>query len=500
MTNPLDDLLGTKPAEAETPPAQPPAPTGNPLDDLIGSKTQAATKPGDASRPYLDRTSDIPGDIADQFTEGLGTVAGAPGKIFGTEDKNEWESLVPQMMKNGYSEARAKDIARKIQSREGVWNIPAGLAQSAFSWLFGPVRSMISRPIEEKTGFPKEVTEFGAGMLMGRPKFVKKMPDSPMASQLRDASNASYTVAKSLPIELKESSIARIGHTIENDLMSPSHSFRETTAPKTFKFLEELKTPSGGTIADIDSVRRILGGVSREVNARGGRTEDAKAARTAISMLDEHMTKFTPKDFHKGEHLLPDLNKTMNEARGDYAAHIRADIVEQAIDRAGRQAARSGSGANVENTLRQQFDRILNTPSLRNNYSKQELAMMREMVEGTTARNTARQVGKFAPTGVVSAAGSLGLGALVGGAKGMEALPLIGLASKKIADSAAHRTAQNIAETVGTRSPLYRSKTPSEEFVVPKKALGPVNDLVRRLKEESGKNSEPPPPYTGTGW
>lgn len=503
--NPIDDLFADKPeptttpqqtpAAIEPPPAiaAPQAKTGNAIDDLFGEKPPpAAVVP--ESRPYLDRASDIPGDIADQFTQGVSTVAGAPSKILGTEEKNEFDYLIPTMMKSyGLSEDQAKNEVRKMQVKSGVMDIPMGAAQSAYSWLFGPARSMISRPIEEKTGAPKELTEFGLGLVTGRPKMVKKMPDAPGAAALREAANSNYTVAKALPIEVKDSSVARIGHHIEADLSSPTHSFRPLTAPKTFKFLEELQNPSGGTIADIDSVRRVLGGVTREVNARGRRTEDAKAARTAISMLDEHLTNLKPTDISRNEHLLPDLLKEIGEARDNYAAHIRSDIIEQAMDRAGRQAAKTGAGHNIENTLRQQFDRVLNTPSLRNNYSKHDLSLIRDMVEGTTARNTARQVGKFAPTGVVSAAGSLGLGALVGGTKGMEVLPLVGLAAKKIADTAAHRTANRVAESIGTRSPLYRNTPSSDQFVVPKRALGPVNDLVRRIQEESDQNSQRQP-------
>lgn len=417
----------------------------------------------DDKKSYLSRALDIPKDISDEFSSGIDAIKGAPAKMAGT-GKNPYEALMPRMLEMGLPEDRAKALIDKMQFGSGLMDSITGPSQAVLSPIFGPVRSMASRPLEENLGIPKEATEFAAGLAMGRPRMrtaPRAGPLAPTAEELQRAAREGYRVADSLGIQFRPSAAPTIANQIEAALTSPAHgSYRPHTAANTFRELDYLRDNGAVHLADIESVRHNLGRIVRDgVNPIGERTADAGAASRAIQLLDDFVLNINPSQVTQTTaHLLPAMQGELTTARANYAAYMRANLIDRMIDQAGRQAGRSGSGANIENSLRQRFDSIINSPKRAQRYNDHELDMMREIVEGTATRNVARRVGKLAPTGIVSGAGSVGLGALVGGKAGMEALPLIGAASKYFADRAVRRSATRVADATRQRSPLFNDR------------------------------------------
>ncbi len=388
------------------------------------------------------------------------------------------------MIEMGMSPEKAKEMVTKMQRNEGFLDLLSGPMQTLLSPIFGPLRSMASRPLEEKTGVPKEVFEAGAAMLMGRPRLGKMNTRAPLAERLHDAATENYTVAKSLPIEINRTAVENIADDIVTRLNQKG--FRDTTAGRALKTVEYLKEPlkTNSTIADVDSVRSALGHISRERDAQGFRTAEAGAASHAVEMLNDHIAGLNPSQIASGSHLLPALLNEMKEARGNWAAYVRSKIIEDLVDKGYRGAGASGAGANIENQIRQKFNSILNKPKERQRYNDAELDMMRDMVMGSSTQNALRKVGKLAPTGIVSAAGSMGLGALVGGTTGMEALPIIGTAAKWLADSKTKKAAEAIRDATAKRSPLYEEWARNSP-VVPKANLKWLLGAPRRQEEEN---------------
>lgn len=429
---------------------------------------EQSTEEKPADRSYLSRVEDIPSDIKDIASSGLKTLADAPGKIAGTETENKWNELVPNMIKMGVKPEKAQEIARTLQRNEGFYGLVGGPLETVSSILFGPFRSMASRPVEEKTGIPKEVTELGASMLMGRPRFARVPRQAPLTQALRAEADAGYTTARAFPIEFHDQSIANMANGIRSALQR-RFGYRENVAGGTLSALDYMAEPSANgrrNIADIDSIRQNLGHIARQVDANGHRTSDAGAASHAIEMLDNSMLGLGANDIASGTHLLPDMLSELNNARGNYAAYMRSDVIDRAIDRAQRQAAASGTGANIDNVIRQRFNSILNNPRLAQRYTDNELAMIREVAEGNVGRNTGRYLGRLSPSGIVSATGSAALGHLLGvhGA-GQATLPTIGAISKTIADARTRAAAQRVSEAVRQRSPLFRqTPLPPSQF------------------------------------
>lgn len=489
--------------QAAQPPvqAQPTAPQ-NPYapDALFSGTPPAAEQPATPTaepaqgRPYLERAYDIPGDIWDIAKEGVQTTINAPSKIAGTAE-NHFNELIPNMVKMGMPEEKAKEVVAKMQRNEGILDLASGPAQTFLSWAFGPVRSMASRPLEEKTGVPKEVFESGAGMLMGRPRVSKLTPRAPLSTRLHEAATENYTVAKSLPIEFKLDMVKDLADDVLTKL--DNKGFLDTVADKTLKTVEKLREPSPSKATgsgprttadmnDIDKVRSALGKLSRERDSVGMRTENAAAASHAISYIDDFMSSIhsQPGYIASGGHLLPALMQEMKDARGNWAAYVRADILERTLEKAHRSAAASGSGANIENRLRQKFDSILSNRKTERLFNDAELSMMEEFVKGTSADNAKRLIGKTAPTGIVSAAGSAILGHAIAGKIGEYMLPAMGGISKLFADRGAKKSAQNIVETTAKRSPLYEEWARNSP-VVPKANLKWLLGSPGRKEEEA---------------
>lgn len=203
--------------------------------------------------------------------------------------------------------------------------------------------------------------------------------------------------------------------------------------------------------------------------------EDRNMAMIVKSSLDDFVNNLTPQQVTSGDPAL--AVKFLNEARKLWAQSSKVETLELIMDKARRRAARTGSGANIENVIRQEFDKILNNRNLSRGFSSAELAAIRVVVEGTKKGNRLRLVGKAAPTGIVSGGGGASAGALVGGAiggpvgagVGAAAVPAVGAVAKSLADRSTMKAAERVMQNVAAGKPLH-VRTPAQ-----------LEQLIRRL-------------------
>lgn len=94
-----------------------------------------------------------------------------------------------------------------------------------------------------------------------------------------------------------------------------------------------------------------------------------------------------------------DGNEMMGAARLANSRFSKAQLLENAFDRADRATAVSGSGGNTLNNYRRAVNSILNKPHEIKWFTPQEQAIMSEFVKGTNADNAWRRAGKVAPGG-----------------------------------------------------------------------------------------------------
>ncbi len=129
----------------------------------------------------------------------------------------------------------------------------------------------------------------------------------------------------------------------------------------------------------------------------------------------------------------PQTSKILGEARDLWGRLRRSEIVERAIENAGRQAS------GFENGIRVQFRAILNNPRLSRSFTQAERDAMEQVIRGTPLGNAMRWIGKFGlgltqNTNAVGATLGAGVGAALGGPFGAVALPAIATGARKAAE------------------------------------------------------------------
>lgn len=89
----------------------------------------------------------------------------------------------------------------------------------------------------------------------------------------------------------------------------------------------------------------------------------------------------------------------MGAARLANSRYRKAQMLEDAFDKAQLQTASTGSGGNILNKYRQAVTAIVTNPRKAKWFNEEELSLMKSFVEGSNMENTLRRVGKLAPGG-----------------------------------------------------------------------------------------------------
>jgi hypothetical protein len=276
---------------------------------------------------------------------------------------------------------------------------------------------------------------------------------APSVDQLKAAARAGYNSPEVAAIEIHPQSVGNLAAKIEDDLINKG--FRPRNTPGTFDEVRNLTPPQGVNsvkVADIDSARKALGVMAKEVDAVGKPTAEAAAASRAIGHINDYLPNLRPIDVIAGD--APAAAAILKDAGENWGAAKRAESVDVRLTRADRQAAKSGSGSNIENAMRQKIAGMLDVPSRSVGYSPEELAKMEEIVRGTATRNVLRKVGKLGVDGGLSLLLHAGAIAPSGGLS----LPVAagGTIARKLGEAITARSGRDLSEMVRNRSPLAR--------------------------------------------
>jgi hypothetical protein len=299
-----------------------------------------------------------------------------------------------------------------------------------------------------------------AGALVGRSgasmaeRALAPGPNIPTLEELHDAASANYRNARNYGVEIRRPPVARLADDIYSDLSNDG--FRGLNVPKTWGAIDELKNPAGKyvTIDDIESVRKAL--LRAGANPLEG--AEREASRRAISAIDNYMSNLQPGHVAINPHYAMDVADEIKEARGNWGAYKRGELIESKGESALDQTGATGSGANINNVIRQKVKSVLNNPKQLRGFTDDEIAQMRKVVRGTSTGNVGRAVGKLAPTGIVSGALGVDLGmALAGATPFALGVPLLGKIAKTIGDASTKRQFERLARMVRARSPLGQS-------------------------------------------
>jgi hypothetical protein len=230
------------------------------------------------------------------------------------------------------------------------------------------------------------------------------------------------------------------------DALHDEH-FRDYLAPQTFQAIKELEAREGRppTVMDIEGVRRLLG------NVNPTNPKDLAAANIARDKINEYLAEIGEGDLIGGE---KNVGQILTEIRGNYAAGKRASTIAQAEEKGRRQAGATGSGANLDNALRQAIKQVRNNSKLLRGFSKDEIAQMDRIIKGGRIGNAARLLSKFGPKHPVSGIIPAILTDIKGGLGAATGQLAVGALAQKVAEHTTGKRIRELQEMVRRRSPL----------------------------------------------
>ncbi len=347
-----------------------------------------------------------------------------------------------------------KFVEKGLEIAPAIAGGPETLATRILTRAAAPAAAMTAA--EQVTDSP--LAQIGAAVgasVLAHKAVTPKAATGPVAEDLATAAKQNYQDVHALGVELKPQSVDRLVTGIQGDLANDGFTARN--AKPVYDALDSLKAPTKAvTTQEFDNLRKEL------VQARQSIDGTVRnAASRSINAMDDYLAKINPADVLKGN--AKQAAALFGEARGNYAALKRTEMVQGKLDLAELNAATANSGGNIDNATRQAIKQLIKPdkygkiPAVKAGYSQSEIAQMQKIARGTSFGNLTRTAGNLL-------GGGGGLGALAAGAYGTHeagapgiALPLIGRGLRGLGNRMTTNAGQRLAAQVAMRSPEGRA-------------------------------------------
>lgn len=399
--------------------------------------------------------TDIPGEIASAATSAASAVNATLNPFSEAYRKRIDERVARAQQEGLVGPSLGSGLA---DTGRGLTSIPA----IAYAPITGAARSLIGHPYSAITGMPYEEAKQAVDTAMmavapraASPRGLRTQPAKlPTSQELMTEARAAYQSPEVKGLQINPQSTDALAQTIHSDLTLRGFRPTPASAPSTLAEIERLR-PAQGVAAvavdDLDAARRALGMTAKQRDFMGQPTPDAAAAQIAIQRIDDYLSNLPARDVLAGDAV--SARQKLLEARGNYAAGKRSSEIDFRLNKAERQAAKSGSGMNIENARRQKIDQVSDY-----GLTPEEIALKDKIVLGTPTRNMLRTVGKLGVDGGLSLAINTGLNIGTGGAY----LPVSvgGTAARLIGQWLTKRQINQLNEMIRARSPLAQSRPP----------------------------------------
>ena len=271
--------------------------------------------------------------------------------------------------------------------------------------------------------------------------------EAPTIPEMKSAAQAGYESPEVKGVKIAASAAPPLGQEIESHLNELG--IDENIAPKTFGILGKLqkvpKVEEGDpdpflTVDNLRSLRRTLGNAAGSIEPT-----ERLAAKSAQQHIDEFLANLSDKDTIEGN---PQAAAgILKEANANHSAMKAASDLDVRMTRADLRASAANSGMNAGNTIRQRMADIILTPKLARGYTPDELAMMKNVVEGGPMTNTMRAASNILGGGGGALAAIYGLGHAAWA-------PIAGYMLRRAYNAQTMKAAGAINQAVRLRSPL----------------------------------------------
>lgn len=204
-------------------------------------------------------------------------------------------------------------------------------------------------------------------------------------------------------------------------------------ADEVYKSVDEIATADAVTPEHLRSVKELIGQSSRSIDSR---------VRQAAGVANKEISKII------GE-LTPEGGAALKRADDIYSTAKSVQELQRKGDIAGLRTGRAGYGGNAVNSMRQVLSPIVqrSIEGKTTGFKPNEIAAIRDIIEGDAVTNAARQVGAMSPSkGIMQ----IGLGTVTGGVTAA-----LGMAGNKLATVLTGKQIDRLKELVAKRSPAY---------------------------------------------
>lgn len=311
----------------------------------------------------------------------------------------------------------------------------------------------------------------------------------PSSEELLKTGGKQLEAFKNANVYYKPESIKALANKVEQDLLNDAVS--PDLAPATWRIIKKLKADQPqGAMFDTKNVRALVETLQKPRAMQAG-AKDSMASDRLIRALYDFVEKPNPRNIVSGDAIL--AGKSHLAGRGNYSAGKQAEVLTNKLRDAELKAAVANSGANVGNKYRQRAAGITSPEAAakrRFGFSKENLAALEKVAEGTRAQNAMRNTGNFLGGGggmgaqMPTMAGA-GAGAAVGSAVGMPVvgatigagIPVsIGAGLKGASARSSRKMMDDIVNSILKDSPLYRQMQANPPMVQPSVAVraGPL--------------------------
>jgi hypothetical protein len=276
----------------------------------------------------------------------------------------------------------------------------------------------------------------------------------PSLEKLHKAADDAYKASDKAGVMIKPDVAKRILANAQQRLTQ--FGYHPQNHPGVKVALDELQRIASGnfTLKGIDVARQVTRGGYTTTNPKNN-----AALEIVVDEIDDAINGLTPNDVIMGKS--KEGVDALRKARELWTRVRKNEAFVDAVESARLRAASTGSGGNVENATRQELRRFVD-PKIKSgqkNWTPDEAAAIKEIVQGTLTQNTLRLAGKLSPQGNGLMA-ALGVGgAMTNPVLGVPALG--GLAAKHLADRGVQQGIQALDELIragGSRAQLQAAQ------------------------------------------
>lgn len=179
---------------------------------------------------------------------------------------------------------------------------------------------------------------------------------------------------------------------------------------------EAVKQPV--PFSEFDTLGQIVG-----IAKGAARPKDRMIAEQIGERLDKFVENLSAKDVLSGDAKM--VSEFLPKAKDLWMRYRKLELVDGMVEKA-LTSAPNFSASGLENALRTQFRTLARNDKELRRFEPQERDAIKRIARGGFKENTARNVGRFAPTGPVSA--TLGIGSMTAAATSLLGSPIAGFA------------------------------------------------------------------------